>query len=294
MKESVGGIRTANEFAKDRGAAGAAGGKGAWGSRLKSALKPAQKRMQEMLDTWMTVGQSFISYVKGNGVSADGATDGSSPVLESALGLGSADLDLDDVFEQKIWLLFEGETLMAPYYPTPSLAARVLAKVTWGGLMYLSRSTCMTVDSLVRLGPSAEFRQSLVRTNSTRFNLLVYSAENSTKISPVWGRLDYGLFLRVSLNCLSLMKCLIVYLIIVLTSSIYVLRSTLRHLTRWRSRIWWTHFLTLGDRTIRACQLDLQCHARKLRLNPQTQPTYVLDQPSISNGPLSSRGRLPI
>ena len=82
MKESVGGIRTANEFAKDRGAAGAAGGKGAWGSRLKSALKPAQKRMQEMLDTWMTVGQSFISYVKGNGVSADGATDGSSPVLE--------------------------------------------------------------------------------------------------------------------------------------------------------------------------------------------------------------------
>jgi len=90
------------------------------------------------------------------------------------------------------------------------------------------------------------------------------------------------------------MKCPIVYLIILLTSSIYVLRSTLRHFTRWRSRSWLNQFLVPGDRTIRACQLEFQCQAQKSRLNPQTQPTYVLDQPSISNGPLPSRGRLPI
>ena len=82
LGSSAAAAAAADEFAKDRGAAGAAGGKGAWGSRLKLALKPAQKRMQEMLDTWMTAGQSFISYAKGNGVSDDGATDGSSSVLE--------------------------------------------------------------------------------------------------------------------------------------------------------------------------------------------------------------------
>ena len=45
------------------------------------------------------------------------------------------------------------------------------------------------------MGTLLAFRHSLVRTSSTCFNLLVFSAQISTKISPVWGRLDYAFFL---------------------------------------------------------------------------------------------------
>ena len=72
----------AEQSAKDREGAGAADGKGAWGSRLTSALKSAQRRIQEMLDTWKTAGQSFVSYAAGHGVSGDRTKEDSSDVLD--------------------------------------------------------------------------------------------------------------------------------------------------------------------------------------------------------------------
>ena len=91
------------------------------------------------------------------------------------------------------------------------------------------------------------FQHSLVK---TRFFLSLFcdgSAENSHKSPPDWERLEYEIistdivtrhvycpcveFYALFLRYYSL-KCQIGYLIIILTSSISILRSTSRHLTR--------------------------------------------------------------
>jgi len=90
------------------------------------------------------------------------------------------------------------------------------------------------------------------------------------------------------------MKCQIGCLIIILTSSILILQSTSRHLTRWRSRSWLKKFLIRWDLIFRDCPLELQCYVHASKSKPQTQRTCVSDQVSISNEAPPCRGRCPI
>jgi len=89
-------------------------------------------------------------------------------------------------------------------------------------------------------------------------------------------------------------KCQIGCLIIILTLSILILRSTSRHFTRWRSRSWLNRFLVRWDLIFRDCQLEIQRYVPKSKLKPQTQRTWALDQVSISNERPPCRGRRPI
>jgi len=90
------------------------------------------------------------------------------------------------------------------------------------------------------------------------------------------------------------MKCQICCLIIILTSWILILRSTPRHLTRWRSQSWLEKLLVCWDLIFRNCQLEIQRYVHTSKLKPQTQRTCVSDQVSISNEAPSCRGRRPI
>ena len=86
----------------------------------------------------------------------------------------------------------------------------------------------------------------------------------------------------------------VVYLIVFLThqSSFYNLYYD--NLTRWQSPNWLNLFLCRGGLIFRDCQLKFNRYVQKSKSNPQTQPTYVLDQPLISNGTPTSRVRRPI
>jgi len=90
------------------------------------------------------------------------------------------------------------------------------------------------------------------------------------------------------------MKCQIGYLIIILTSSILILRSTSRHFTRWRSRSWLNWLLVRWDLICRDSKLEIQRYVQKSKLKPQTQRTWVLYEVSISNETPPCRGRRPI
>jgi len=133
-------------------------------------------------------------------------------------------------------------------------------------------------------------------------------AENSQKSPPDWGRLDATfssdiVTRHVYCPCVEFdafflrnysMKCQICCLIIILTSSILILRSTPRHLTRWRSRSCLKKLLVRWDLIFRDCQLEIQRYVHASKLKPQTQRTCVSDQVSISNEAPPCRGRRPI
>jgi len=97
------------------------------------------------------------------------------------------------------------------------------------------------------------FQHSQINTRFCFFLFFNGRAENSQKSPPDWGRLKYAnlssdivtrLFNSPCMEFYAFllrdysMKCQIGYLIIILTSSILILRSTSRHFTRWRSLSW--------------------------------------------------------
>jgi len=134
---------------------------------------------------------------------------------------------------------------------------------------------------------------------NTRFFLSMFCdarAENSQKSPPDWGRLEYATFStdimtrHVYCPCMEFnafflrnysMKCQICCLILILTSSILILRSTPRHLTRGRSRSWLKKLLVRWDLIFRDCQLEIQHYVHASKLKPQTQSTCVSDHVSI-------------